>query len=217
MSCSVNIKNMFIKRCGKILHKNINLDISHKEKIAIVGANGSGKTTLLESIAGLHFPLTGSLELFHQKVSTLDEYKQYRNKVGFLFQNSDEQFLAPQVEDDIAFSLLANGQSKQLAMQKTMLIMDELGISHLKNKIVYNLSGGEKKLVALAGVLIMQPQIMLLDEPTNNLDEKYQIILTNILKKIDKSIIIVSHDKTFIEQIVDKIYKLDENGLSIMS
>lgn len=217
MSCSVNIKNMFIKRCGKILHKNINLDISHKEKIAIVGANGSGKTTLLESIAGLHFPLTGSLELFHQKVSTLDEYKKYRNKVGFLFQNSDEQFLAPQVEDDIAFSLLANGQSKQLAMQKTMLIMDELGISHLKNKIVYNLSGGEKKLVALAGVLIMQPQIMLLDEPTNNLDEKYQIILTNILKKIDKSIIIVSHDKTFIEQIVDKIYKLDENGLSIMS
>lgn len=217
MSCSVNIKNMLIKRCDKILHKNINLDISHKEKIAIVGANGSGKTTLLESIAGLHFPLTGSLELFHQKVSTLDEYKQYRNKVGFLFQNSDEQFLAPQVEDDIAFSLLANGQSKQLAMQKTMLIMDELGISHLKNKIVYNLSGGEKKLVALAGVLIMQPQIMLLDEPTNNLDEKYQIILTNILKKIDKSIIIVSHDKTFIEQIVDKIYKLDENGLSIMS
>lgn len=214
MSCSITLKNLCIKREDKILHKNINLNISHKEKVAIIGSNGSGKTTLLESIAGLHFPLTGSLELFHNKISSAKEYVKYRHLVGFLCQNSDEQFLALKVQDDIAFTPLANGVSKEEAKIKTDFIMQELNISHLKDKIVYNLSGGEKKLVALAGVLINEPKIMLLDEPTNDLDTQVQQRLKDILKAIDKSAIIVSHDKDFIEDIVDKIYLLDENGLT---
>lgn len=217
MSCSVTIKNLTIKRDNNILHQNINFNISHKEKIAIIGANGSGKTTLLETIAGLHFPLDGSLELFHKSVTNKKEYEAFRHLVGYLFQNSDEQFLALYVQDDIAFSLLANGVSEEEAKIKTEWIMNELNISHLKDKIVYNLSGGEKKLVALAGVLITEPKIMLLDEPTNDLDENVQNVLKEVLKKIDKSVIIVSHDKSFIEDVVDKIYLLDDNGLNIIT
>lgn len=214
MSCSVTLKNMTIKRDEKVLHVDINLNISHKEKIAIIGKNGSGKTTLLEHIAGLHFPFKGTLELFHNQINLPKEYKEYRHLIGYLAQNSDEQFLSPIVQDDIAFSLLARGMNIKEAKIKTDFIMQDLQISHLKEKVVYNLSGGEKKLVALAGVLVVEPKIMLLDEPTNDLDEDTQERLKDIIKNIDKSFIIVSHDKSFIEDLVDKIYILDKNGLN---
>ncbi len=216
MSCSVTLKNLSIRRDEKILHVNISLNIGHKEKIGIIGTNGCGKTTFLETIAGLHFPINGELELFHNKITTPKEYKQYRHLIGYVCQNSDEQFLSPIVQDDIAFSLLSQCMDKKEARIKTDFIMNELGISHLKNEIVYNLSGGEKKLVALAGVLVYEPKIMLLDEPTNDLDIKIQEKLKQIIRKIDKSFIIVSHDETFIKNVVDKIYRLDENGLNLV-
>ncbi|MDR1977020.1 MAG: energy-coupling factor ABC transporter ATP-binding protein [Campylobacteraceae bacterium] len=213
MSCSVNIKNLSVKVEGRELLKNITLDVSHKEKIAIIGPNGCGKTTLLESIVGLCKVEEGSVELFHQKINSSDDFKSIRHMVGYLLQDSDNQFLAPIVEDDVAFSLLARGVGKEEAREKTQAILSELGISHLAKKVVYHLSGGEKKLAALAGVLITQPKLMLLDEPTSGLDFEVQLRLVEILKKINKSIIIVSHDKEFIESIVHKIYKITPNGL----
>lgn len=215
MSCSITLTNLTIQQESTILHDNISLSLSHKEKIGIIGANGCGKTTLLETIAGLRFPIKGSLEIFHNKITSQKEYKKYRHMVGYLFQNSDEQFLSPIVEDDIAFSLLAKGKSKQEAKARSTWMMEELGILHLKDKIVYNLSGGEKKLVALGGVLITEPKIMLLDEPSNDLDQNTRIRLQNILKNIDKSAIIVSHDKKFIEDVVDKIYILKDGKLTL--
>lgn len=213
MSCSVNIKKIATKREGVQLYHNVNLDVSHKEKIAIIGPNGCGKTTLLESIAGLRTLEEGTLELFHQPMQHINDFKAMRHLIGYLFQDSDNQFLAPIVEDDVAFSLLAGGISKEEARLKTAMILEDLGISHLAKKIVYHLSGGEKKLVALAGVLITEPKLMLLDEPTNGLDVSMQVRLVEILAKIDKSIIIVSHHQEFIESVVDKIYTLTPNGL----
>lgn len=214
MSCSVNIKNLSTSRDGVRLYENVTLDVSHKEKIAIIGPNGCGKTTLLEIIAGLRPLEEGTLELFHQPMRSLDEFKSMRHLIGYLFQDSDNQFLAPVVEDDVAFSLLASGVSKEEAKLKTAMMLQDLGISHLAKKIVYHLSGGEKKLVALAGVLIMEPKLMLLDEPTNGLDQAMQLRLIDILGRIDKSIIIVSHHKEFIELVVEKIYEITPTGLS---
>ncbi len=216
MSCSVTLKNLTVKRDEKILHEDINLNISHKEKIGIIGTNGSGKTTLLETIAGLHYPIMGELELFHNKITSQKDYEKYRHLIGYLCQNSDEQFLSPNVLDDVAFSLLARGIDKEEAKIKANWILEELKITHLKDKIVYNLSGGEKKLVALAGVLVCEPKIMLLDEPTNDLDIHMQERLKDILNAIDKSFIIVSHDTDFIKEVVHKIYKLDTKGLSLL-
>lgn len=213
MSCSITIKNLTVKIGENILHEDINLNLSHKEKIAITGHNGSGKTTLLQTIAGLHFPLLGNFEIFHNSIKSPKDYKLYRHLVGYLSQNSDEQFLYPYVEDDIAFSLLARGENKDEAKIKTEMIMEEFGITHLKNKIVYNLSGGEKKLVALAGVLIMEPKIMLLDEPSNDLDNKILEKLKSILKNMNKSAIIVSHDEKFFKDVVHRVYKLSSDGL----
>lgn len=213
MSCSVNIKNLSTSRDGVRLYENVTLDVSHKEKIAIIGPNGCGKTTLLEIISGLRAMEEGSLELFHQPMLKTDDFKAMRHLIGYLFQDSDNQFLAPIVEDDVAFSLLASGISKEEARLKTAMILQDLGIEHLAKKVVYHLSGGEKKLVALAGVLITEPKLMLLDEPTNGLDHAMQLRLVEILRKIDKSIIIVSHHKEFIEQVVEKIYEITPEGL----
>jgi cobalt/nickel transport system ATP-binding protein len=193
------------------------LDISHKEKIAIIGANGCGKTTLLETIIGFCALEKGEIEIFHQRIASREDFKNIRHMVGYLLQDSDNQFLAPIVEDDVAFSLLAQGMDKNEARVKTDMILRDLGISHLAKKIVYHLSGGEKKLVALAGVLITEPKLMLLDEPTSGLDFDMQLKLVEILEKIDKSIIIVSHDKEFVESAVDKIYKISPDGLKQMS
>jgi cobalt/nickel transport system ATP-binding protein len=216
LSCSLNIKNVAIKRDGRTLCENLSLNVSHKEKIAIIGANGCGKTTLLETIVGFCALAQGEIEIFHEKIASRENFKNIRRMVGYLLQDSDNQFLAPIVEDDVAFSLLAHGADKNEARAKTDRILNDLGISHLAKKIVYHLSGGEKKLVALAGVLITEPKLMLLDEPTSGLDFDMQLKLTEILRKIDKSIVIVSHDKEFIEGVVDKIYKISPNGLKRM-
>lgn len=217
MSCSVTIKNLSYNDGANTLYQNIDLNVTHKEKIAIIGPNGCGKTTLLNIIAGLQEKHSGSLELFHNIIKSEKDFKPFRDMIGYLFQNSDNQFLAPIVIDDVAFSLLSGGMDKQEALLKARMMLDDLGITHLKDKIVYNLSGGEKKLVALAGVLVTQPKLMLLDEPTNGLDLNMQLKLVEILKNIDKSIIIVSHNREFIDSIVDNIYEITPKGLELIA
>lgn len=216
MSCSLTIKNLSFENGGKKLCQNIDLNVSHKEKVAIIGSNGSGKTTLLDIMAGLKEKTNGSLEIFHNNIDKPQDFKPYRSMIGYLFQNSDNQFLAPIVIDDVAFSLLSGGLDEKEALLKANMILEDLGISHLKDKIVYNLSGGEKKLVALAGVLVTEPKLMLLDEPTNGLDYKVQLKLVEILKNIDKSIVIVSHNREFIDSIVDKVYEITPEGLTLI-
>lgn len=217
MSCSVTLKKLSYENGGNTLCNDIDLNITHKEKIAIIGPNGCGKTTLLDIIAGLKQKKSGSLELFHNIIESEEDFKPMRDLVGYLFQNSDNQFLAPIVLDDVAFSLLSGGMSQKEALLKANMMLQDLGIEHLKEKVVYNLSGGEKKLVALAGVLVTEPKLMLLDEPTNGLDYKVQLKLVEILKKIDKSIIIVSHHREFIDSIVDKVYEITTDGLVLIA
>ncbi|MDD3462744.1 MAG: ABC transporter ATP-binding protein [Sulfurospirillaceae bacterium] len=216
MSCSLNLRGVEYSNQEGMLFSNISLNVSHKEKIAIIGANGSGKTTLLEIIAGLKLPKNGEVELFHHLMQKENDFKIVRSMIGYLFQNSDNQFLCPTVIDDVAFGLLNASLDNEKALLKAEMMLRDLGILHLKDKIVYRLSGGEKKLVALAGVLVCEPKLMLLDEPTNGLDEKMQLRLVEILKKIDKSIIIVSHHKEFVESVVDKIYELTPEGLVLL-
>lgn len=237
MSCSVNLRKISAKISDKTLFENVNLEVGHKEKIVIIGPNGSGKTTLLEIIAGLRMPNSGEIEMFHENMSNLDEFGKFRSEIGFLCQNSDEQFICPSVYEDVAFGLFARNEafkkfgefdehlvashgfeqrrilSESEIYAKTDEILRNLGIFHIKDKIVFHLSGGEKKLVALAGVLVCEPKIILLDEPTNGLDFDMQKKLSDILGSLAVSQIIVSHDKEFIQNFADKIYYLHKDGL----
>jgi len=213
MSCSVNLRSISYKNEKKELFKDISLNLGHEEKIAIIGSNGSGKSTLLKIIAGLISPNQGHIEIFHNKIENLKEFKKYRSDIAYLPQDVTNHFLCPTVIEDVIFSLRAKGTSKEIALKQADEILKELEISHLKDRIIFDLSGGEQKIVALAGLLILKPKILLLDEPTNALDEQSEKRVVQILNSIKKSMIIVSHHKSFIESLTTSIYKLNDGSL----
>jgi len=213
MSCSVNLRSVSYKNEKKELFKDISLNLGHEEKIAIIGSNGSGKSTLLKIIAGLISPNDGYIEIFHNKIENLKEFKKYRSDIAYLPQDVTNHFLCPTVIEDVIFSLRARGTSKEIALKQADEILKELEISHLKDRIIFDLSGGEQKIVALAGLLILKPKILLLDEPTNALDEQSEKRVVQILNSIKKSMIIVSHHKSFIESLTTSIYKLNDGSL----
>lgn len=215
MSCSLNLREVSYEYENKKLFSNVLLNVGHEEKVAIVGANGVGKSTLLKIIAGVEKPSSGYVEIFHNKIERLKDFKKYRSDIGYLPQDVSNHFLCPTVIEDVMFALRANGISKDEAYKCAFEILESLSISHLENRIIHELSGGEQKIVALAGILITKPKIILLDEPTNALDEESEDKICKILNSIKKSMVIVSHHKTFIEKLAPTIYKLDEKGLNL--
>ncbi|MFW0693035.1 energy-coupling factor ABC transporter ATP-binding protein [Aliarcobacter butzleri] len=212
MSCSITLKNVSYKNENTSLFENINLNVGHEEKIAIIGSNGVGKSTLLKIIAGIESSFDGTLELFHNPIKSKNDYKKFRFEVGYLPQDISSFFLCPTVIEDVMFSLRTLGTCKDEARTKALEILKELDILHLENRVIYELSGGEQKIVALAGILIKNPKILLLDEPTNALDEQTQNKIIDILNSQKKSMIIISHHKSFIEKLAPTIYKLENNN-----
>ncbi|MFV0563087.1 energy-coupling factor ABC transporter ATP-binding protein [Malaciobacter mytili] len=216
MSCSITLKKLSYKNEANELFKNIDLNVGHEEKVAIIGANGAGKSTLLKIIAGLNFCFDGELQLFHNPIKNKKEYEKFRSDVGYLPQDVNDYFLCPTVIEDVMFNLRAKGEAKEEAYHKAILMLEELGISHLKDRIIYELSGGEQKIVALAGILITKPKILLLDEPTNALDTQAENRIIEILNSIKKSMIIVSHHKSFIDKLAPTIYNLSCKELELI-
>ena len=217
MSCSLNLRAISYKNEDKDIFNNISLNLGHEEKIAIVGSNGSGKSTLLKIIAGLVNPSCGYIEVFHEKMNDLKDFSKYRSDIGYLPQDVTNHFLCPTVIEDVIFSLRAKGVSKKEALIQGEEILKELEITHLKERVIFDLSGGEQKIVALAGLLILKPKILLLDEPTNALDEQSEKRIIEILNSIKKSMIIVSHHRSFIESLASSVYRLDAGSLEKMA
>ena len=217
MSCSLNLRAVSYENEDKEIFNDISLNLGHEEKIAIIGSNGSGKSTLLKIIAGLINPSSGYIEVFHEKMNNLKDFSKYRSDIGYLPQDVTNHFLCPTVIEDVIFSLRAKGVSKNEALIQGEEILKELKITHLKDRVIFDLSGGEQKIVALAGLLILKPKILLLDEPTNALDEQSEKRIVEILNSIKKSMIIVSHHRSFINSLVSKVYRLDGGSFGEMS
>ena len=214
MSCTINAKNLTYKNSIKTIFEDVSFDLSCKEKIAIVGANGSGKSTLLKVLAGLINPSSGEIFLFHNLVKSKKEFQAYRSKIGYLPQDVSTFFLSITVIEDVMFSLRIMGFCKDEAYKKAKEILEKLNILHLENRVIFELSGGEQKIVALASILVKNPEILLLDEPTNALDEESEKNILNILKSLEISMIVVSHHKSFVNSLVDKIYTLKNKKLT---
>lgn len=214
MACSITVKNLTLKRGKSTLIHDLSLNVSHKEKLALIGDNGCGKSTFLKTLIGLHKDYSGMIEVMHKPLVDEKDFKNARQIIGFLPQESDDFFIAPTVVEDVAFGLVCRGTEQKSATQKARTTLEDLGIAHLENRSVFELSGGEKKIVALAGILSFEPQILLLDEPTNGLDRKSIERVVEILKGIDKSMIIVSHDTQFLQDIAHHVCDLSKNIIS---
>jgi len=193
---------------GKILD-NLSFKLSKGERVGLIGPNGSGKSTLLSIIMGLLPSESGSIRIFGKPVETERDFKAARQGIGFLFQNSDDQLFSPTVIEDIAFGPLNMGKTPDEAMAMSLDLLKKLQLEKFQDRITYKLSGGEKKLVSLATVLVMEPKMMLLDEPTTGLDPDTMERIIDILNELDITYLIVSHEYDFLVQTTDQIYCMD--------
>jgi cobalt/nickel transport system ATP-binding protein len=183
------------------------------DRLAFAGANGSGKTTLLHLIVGLLRPGRGDIEIFGKPRRAEADFHEVRRRVGLLFQDADDQLFCPTVLEDVAFGPLNLGHDRPMVRQIVAQTLGGLGLAGYEHRITYQLSGGEKRLVALAAVLAMQPEVLLLDEPTAGLDESSRRRLLEILQNLPQSMVVVSHDREFREVIAGRTYFLSEGRL----
>ncbi len=190
---------------------HLSLDIKKGDRIGIMAPNGSGKTTLLHTIMGLCKPDTGRITVFGNELKHEKDFLSIRSKIGLLFQDSDDQLFCPTVLDDVAFGPLNLGLSRQEAIDISKKTLEDFGMQAYEQAVTHRLSGGQKRLVALAAVLAMSPEVLLLDEPTSGLDNIVKDKLIHILNHLDISYIVISHGFDFLDAVTDRIYSM-ENG-----
>lgn len=209
----IRLKNISFSYDKRVVFKDISLEVYEGDRIGLIGPNGSGKTTLLHIIMGLLTPQSGTIEIFGKIRNKEKDFIEVRQKIGFLFQDSDSQLFCPTVKEDIAFGPLNLGKTKTEAMEIVRDTCNILGLEGFEDRVTFKLSGGEKKLVALATIIAMKPVCYLLDEPSSGLDENTTERLLHYLKNNTKTYLLVSHDRDFITKATDKVYILDSGKI----
>jgi len=189
---------------GKTALENVDLNISEGESVGIVGANGAGKTTLILHINGiLRENKGGGIKIIEMEMNDKNVRK-IRSKIGLVFQNPEDQLFSPTVFEDVSFGPLNMRLPADEVIKRTSAALEMVEMSGFENRSSHHLSEGEKKRISVATVLSMNPEILVLDEPTSNLDPKHRRELINLLKKICKTIIIVSHDLEAVLELCDR-------------
>ncbi|MCP9480506.1 ATP-binding cassette domain-containing protein [Shimia sp. CNT1-13L.2] len=189
----------------RVLH-DISLSLSER-RIAIIGANGSGKSSFARLLNGLVLPTSGDVLIDGQNTRT--HGKDIRQKVGFVFQNPDNQIVFPVVEEDLAFGMKNLGFSKEDIARKTDEILARYDMSDLREHPAHLLSGGQKQLLAISGVLVMEPAYVVMDEPTTLLDLRNKRRVARAVDAIDQTVIFVSHDLDLLHDF-DRVVVFDE-------
>ncbi len=187
---------------------NLDFDLHRGSRIGLLAPNGSGKTTLFHLIMGLLVPSAGSLEIFGRRIESEKDFVRVRQRIGLLFQDADDQLFSPTVIDDVAFGPLNMGKSKKEALAISRRVLSFLGLAAFEDRITFKLSGGEKKMVALATVLAMEPEALLLDEPINGLDNHTRDKLGRVLNDIGIAYMLISHDIDFLTEATDAVYTM---------
>jgi cobalt/nickel transport system ATP-binding protein len=206
-------------RAGAPALAAIDLTILSGQHVAIVGANGSGKSTLLKMLDGLVFPTSGAIRAFGAPLTedALEDpayRRDFRARVGFVFQEADVQLFCSDASDELAFGPLQLGLPRDEVERRVREAAQQLRIEPLLDRPPYTLSGGEKKRVAIASVLTMQPHVLLLDEPTNALDPRSQVWLLDVLedwKREGRTVVMATHDLTAAAESADRIVVLSED------
>lgn len=216
------VRNVRYRYNEVIALDGVTLTIASGQRIALLGANGSGKSTLLRILDALYFPEQGHLSAFGEPISAermQDEAVafRFRRRVGMVFQNPDVQLFNATVFDELAFGPLQLRWPPDLIRRRVAALLDFMALTHLKDRPPHRLSGGEKKRVALASVFILDPDVLLLDEPTAALDPQSQSQMIDLLMAWGsgvKTIVTATHDLDIVEDIADRCYILQDGRIA---
>jgi cobalt/nickel transport system ATP-binding protein len=209
----IELRNLSFSYADAPALSRIDLEVGRGDSLALVGPNGSGKSTLLKILNGIVFPESGSYRFDGEEITAkalrdAAVAKRFHQRIGFLFQNSDSQLFCTSVYDEVAFGPRQMGLGEAEVDRRVHDCLDLLAIGHLESRVPYHLSGGEKRKVALASVLSLNPDVLVLDEPMNGLDPKTKRFLRDFLISINaagKTIICATHDFEYVEGVFREV------------
>ncbi|PHX65337.1 MAG: cobalt ABC transporter ATP-binding protein [Gemmatimonadetes bacterium] len=197
----------------------VSLSLARGERVALLGANGSGKTTCLSVLAGVLAPTTGVVWLHGEPADrSASQQRRWRTTIGMVLADVDDQLIAPIVRDDVAFGIRnagarADAVTESAINRRVEYVLEQLGIASLADRAIHTLSLGERRRVAVAGVLVMQPEVILLDEPTANLDRRARTALRELLERAsadERTVCLATHDTTFAKGWATRIVVLEQ-------
>ena len=206
----IEFKNVSVERERRLVLTDLSLTLS-EQRIGVVGPNGSGKSSLVRLINGLLLPKTG--QVWVNGLDTAREVGAVRRKVGFVFQNPDNQIVFPVVHEDIEFGLKQREPDPKRRALRAQTALERLGVGHLTERSVHTLSGGERQLVALAAVLATEPEMLVFDEPTTQLDLRLRNRFERHLAELPQPALVVSHDLSLMRQ-MHRVLVIDQGRLA---
>ncbi len=193
--------------------KGVTFTLTHGESVALVGANGAGKSTLLLHLNGFLWPMEGAVRIGHVPI-TKGTLETVRRTVGMVFQDPDDQLFMPTVYEDVAFGPLNLGLPLEEVNERVLNALERVGALGLRDRPPHRLSGGEKRAVAIASVLSMWPDILVMDEPTSNLDPAARRRLINLLKGFEHTKIIATHDLDMVMDVCERTIVLSDGTVA---
>jgi len=208
MSCCIEFRGVsFAYPDGREALQSLDLDIGHGEKVALVGPNGAGKSTLILLLTGL-LRGRGSIQLFGEELSDRN-LKALRSRIGLVFQDPDDQLFSPTVFEDVAFGPLYAGLPEDEVRRRASTALANVGLEGFEERLSHHLSLGEKKRASIATVLAMDPQLLVLDEPTAGLDPRTRRRFVDYLRSLDFTLIVATHDLQLVKDVLERTIVLD--------
>lgn len=212
----VKVKDVwFSYPAGVTAINGVSFEVSKGEIVAILGPNGSGKSTLMLLIAGLLSPQKGEITVFNEK-TTSKTFQRLRSKIGIVFQDPDDQLFTQSVIEDIEYGPKNLRLSDEDVKERSTDVLEKMGINHLKDRPPYRLSFGEKKKVSLATAIVLRPDLLILDEPTANLDLASRRVLIDTLSELNAAgttVIISTHDVEALPELADRVIVISHGSL----
>ncbi len=209
----IDVENMsFSYDAKKTIFRDLSFQIREHEAVGLIGPNGAGKSTLLKLLVGLQTGYSGSIRIMDIPVEK-KTLPMVRERIGYVFQDSDSQLFMTNVYDDVAFAPRNYGLPEEEVDRRVVNALERTHISHLADQAIYKLSGGEKKLVSIATILSMTPDIILMDEPSVGLDPSNRRNLIHILNEFEHLKIIACHDLDFVWDTCSRVMLLGKDGI----